>query len=81
MRLMKNKLMTFARSRPKKQRILGTEFYKLEHSKKLLSNENNMLTVYSLYKYYWILELLKKVKLRLPISIYSLIKQNDDKTK
>ena len=45
----KNKFMTCARSRSKEQQILRTEFYELEHSKKLF-NENNMLTVYSLYK-------------------------------
>ena len=68
----KNKFMTCARSRPKEHQILGPEFYELEHSKKLF-NENKLLTVYSLYKYHCLLELLKIVKLRMPISIYSLL--------
>ena len=72
----KNKFMTCARSRSKEQQILGAEFYELEHSKKLF-NENNMLTVYSLYKYHCLLELLKIVKLRMPISIlYSLFNRS-----
>ena len=62
----KNKFMTCARSRSKEQKILGTEFYEK------LFNENNMLTVHSLYKYHFLLELLKIVKLRMPISIHSL---------
>ena len=71
----KNKFMTCARSRSKEQQILGAEFYELEHSKKIF-NENNMLTVYSLYNYHCLLELLKIVKLRMPILIYSLFNRS-----
>ena len=47
----KNKFMTCARSQSKEQQILGAEFYELVHNKKVF-NVNNMLTVYSLYKYH-----------------------------
>ena len=67
----KNKFIIFARSRPKEQHIRGTELHELEHSKELF-NQNIMVTVYSFYKYPSLLEFLKIVKLRMPISIYSL---------
>ena len=59
-----------ARSRTKENQVLGTEFFKLEHSKPLF-NKNNLLTVYHLYKYYCLLEMFKIIKLRMPISLYS----------
>ena len=63
--------MTCVRTRPRESQKLGKEFYEQEHSKPL-SNDNNLLTVYQLYKYHCTLELFKIVKLRLPISLYSL---------
>ena len=54
---------------------LGADFYEQEHSKPLF-NENSLLTIYHLYRYYCLLELFKIIKLRMPISLYSLFKFN-----
>ena len=66
-----NKFMTCVRTRPRESQQLGNEFYEEEDSKPLF-NDNNLLTVYQLYKYHCTLEMFKIVKLRLPISLYSL---------
>ena len=61
---------------PRESQKLGKEFYEHEHSKPLF-NDNNLLTVYQLYKYHCTLELFKIVKLRLPISLYSLFNMSN----
>ena len=63
--------MTCVRTRPRESQKLGKEFYEQEHSKPLF-NDNNILTVYQLYKYHCTLEMFKIVKLRLQIPLYSL---------
>ena len=40
-------------------------------------NDNNLLTVYQLHKYHCTLEMFKIVKLRLPISLYSLFNMSN----
>ena len=71
-----NKFMTCVRTRPRETQKLGKEFYQQEHSKPLF-NDNNLLTVYQLYKYHCTLEMFKIVKLRLPISLYSLFNMSN----
>ena len=71
-----NKFMTCVRTRPRESQKLGNEFYEQEHSKPLF-NDNNLLTVYQLYKYHCTLEMFKIVKLRLPISLYSLFNMSN----
>ena len=71
-----NKFMTCVRTRPRESQKLGKEFYEQEHSKPLF-NDNNPLTVYQLYKYHCTLEMFKIVKLRLPISLYSLFNMSN----
>ena len=71
-----NKFMTCVRTRPRESQKLGKEFYEQEHSKPLF-NDNNLLTVYQLYKYHSTLEMFKIVKLRLPISLYSLFNMSN----
>ena len=68
-----NKFKTCARTRPKESQILGKEFYELEHSKPLF-NDNNLLTVFNLYKYHCQLEMFKIMKLSSPISLFSIFK-------
>ena len=67
----KDKFRTCARARPFGNQVLGSEFYQLEASKPLL-NKNDMLTVHNLYQYHSVLEIYKIMKLRVPISLYSL---------
>ena len=67
-----DKFKTCVRARPYGHQILGKEFYQLEPSEPLFVKEN-LLTVYSLYKYHCILELFKIIKFRQPISMYSLL--------
>ena len=71
-----NKFITCVRTRPRESQKLGKEFYEQEHSKPLF-NDNNLLTVYQLYKYHCTLEMFKIVKLRLPISLYSLFNMSN----
>ena len=67
----KDKFRTCARARPFGNQVLGAEFYKLEASKPLFTN-NSLLTVHNLYQYHCALEMYKIIKLRIPISLYSL---------
>ena len=69
------KFETCARTRTFESRILGREFFQREPSKPLFCN-NSLLTVHNLYKYHCIVEMFKVVKLRIPISIYELMKRS-----
>ena len=69
------KFETCARTRTFESRILGREFFQREPSKPLFCN-NSLLTVHKLYKYHCIVEMFKVVKLRIPISIYELMKRS-----
>ena len=69
------KFETCARTRTFESRILGREFFQREPSKPLFCN-NSHLTVHNLYKYHCIVEMFKVVKLRIPISIYELMKRS-----
>ena len=71
-----NKFMTGVRTRPRESQKREKEFHEQEHSKPLF-NDNNLLTVYQLYKYHCTLEMFKIVKLRLPISLYSLFNMSN----
>ena len=62
--------MTCVRTHPSR------ESQQLGNSKPLF-NDNNLLTVYQLYKYHCTLEMFKIVKLRLPISLYSMINMSN----
>ena len=46
-----NKFMIYVRTSPRKYQQLGKLFYEQEHSKPLF-NDNNLLTVYQLYKHH-----------------------------
>ena len=66
-----NKFKTCVRCRPFGEQVLGSDFYKKEHSKPLFTS-NDILSVHNLYKYHSSLEVYKVLKLRVPISLYSL---------
>ena len=67
----KNKFYTCVRVRPFGQQELGVDFYKKESSKPLFS-ANDILTIHNLYKYHSTVGTYKILKLRTPISLYSL---------
>ena len=71
-----NKFMTGVSTHPRESQKLGKEFDEQEHSKPLF-NDNNLLTVYQLYKYHCTLKMFKIVKFRLPISLYSLFNMSN----
>ena len=71
-----NNFMTCVRTRPREFQKLGKEFYEQEHSKPLF-NDNNLLTVYQLNTYHCTLDMFKILKLRLPISLYSLFNMSN----
>ena len=73
-----NKFKTCARVRPYGQQLLGPEFYRKESSKPLFIS-NNILSVHNLYKYYCMLETFKILKLRVPMSLYSLFTRSKRK--
>ena len=64
------KFRTCARCRPLDSQILGVEFYCKEHTKPLF-NKNDIMTVHNIYSYRCVIELLKILKFRLPIALYS----------
>ena len=66
-----DKFKTCARCREYGSQKLGSEFYSREHSKPLFT-QNNLLTVHNLYRYHCLAETFKILKLRLPISLFSL---------
>ena len=65
------KFKTCVRTRSLDSQILDEKFYAKEHSK-LLFNNNKILSVHNLYIYHCTLEVYKVLKLRSPISVYSL---------
>ena len=67
----KDKFRTCARTRQFGTQKLGSEFFKLESSKPLYV-KHDLLTVHNLYQYHSTLEAYKILKLRVPISLYSL---------
>ena len=71
-----DKFKTCARTRAKEYQLLSTAFFEKEHSKPIF-NKNNLLTVHHLYKYYCLLEMFKIIKLRMPISLYSMFNRSN----
>ena len=71
-----NKFKTCARTREYGSQKLGKEFYELEASKPLFTN-NKLLTVHNLYRYHCILSIFKIIKLRQPISMYSIFNRSN----
>lgn len=70
-----DKFRTCARSRPYDSQILGSEFYRLEAVEPLFEKEK-VLSIFSLYAYYTILEMYKIIKLRDPYAMYSLFNRS-----
>ena len=70
--------MTCVRVRPFGHQKLGPEFYKKESTKPLFTS-NDILTVHNLYKYHNTLGMYKILKIRIPISLYTLFKISDRK--
>ncbi len=68
-----DKFLTCARSRPYGKQHLGIEFFVKEHTKPIFT-KLQIMTVHNLYTYRCYCELLKILKFRLPISLYSLFK-------
>ena len=68
-----DKFCTCARTRPFDNQILGNDFY-IKESSKLLFNQQKLLTVHNLYTYFTALEILKILKLRVPMSLFSFFK-------
>jgi hypothetical protein len=66
-----NKFCTCVRTRPFGDQKLGQEFYAKEDTKPLF-NKLKLLTIHNLYTYYTCLEIFKCLKLRTPMSIFSL---------
>ena len=73
-----DKFKTCVRVRPYGSQILGSEFYRKESTKPLFVS-NDILTVHNLYSYYCILQTYKILKLRTPISLYSLFNRSQRK--
>ena len=69
------KFKTCARIRPYGKQFLDYKFYEKEHSKPLFNSEK-IMTVHNLYIYHCCLEMIKILKLRTPISLYSCLKFN-----
>ena len=65
-----DKFKTAARVRGRGGEKLGAEFYTREHTKPLF-NSNEILTIHNLFKYHTLLGVIKILKFRTPISIYS----------
>ena len=70
-----DKFRTCARTRIIGNQTLGPEFFEQEHTKPIF-NKNKLLSIYHLYKYYCLLEMFKIIKLRMPISLYSLFNRS-----
>ena len=64
------KFRTCVRARAFNEQILGSDFYIKEHTKPLF-NEHEIFTVWNLYHYRTITDVLKILKTRTPISLYS----------
>ena len=68
-----DKFCTCARRRHFDKQILGQDFYVKDNSKPFF-NRQKLLTVLDFYKYF---EILKILKLRIPMSIFSFFKLSD----
>ena len=66
-----DKFKTCARTRPFTEQILGSEFFEKEHTKPIFST-NKFLTIHNLHSYHCCMDILKFLKFRIPISLYSL---------
>ena len=66
----REKFNTCARCRSFGHQFLGLEFYCKEHTKPLFQ-KHEIMTVHNLYSYHCVMELLKILKFRIPISLYS----------
>ena len=64
------KFATCARCRPCNEQILGEQFYRKEPSKPLFM-KNKIMTVQNIYNYHCFMEVLKILKFRTPISLFS----------
>ena len=73
-----DKFRTCARTREYGSQILGVEFFEREHTKPLFVN-NELLCIQNLYRYHCIIETFKIIKLRQPISMYSLFNRSTRK--
>ena len=71
-----DKFKTSARCRPYGEQILGSEFYRKEHTKPLF-NTHEIMNVHNLYFYHCINDIFKVLKYRTPISLYSLFETSD----
>ena len=70
-----DKFRTCARVRSRENQILGSDFYKREHTKPLFK-KNCLLTIHNLYKYTCLFEMFKINKLESPISLLSLYQRS-----
>ena len=70
-----NKFMTCARCRAYGSQKLGKTFFSKESSKSLFTKEE-LLTVHNLYKYHCLVEVFKILKLRTPISLFTLFEKS-----
>ena len=66
----REKFNTCARCRSFGNQFLGLEFYCKEHTKPLFQ-KHEIMNVHNLYSYHCVMELLKILKFRIPISLYS----------
>ena len=67
----KNKFRTCARARPIGKQVLGSEFYRLEHTKPLF-NKHKILTIHNLFYYHTCVTLYKILRSRVPSALYTL---------
>ena len=65
-----DKFKTAARVRARDGERLGPEFYMREHTKPLF-NSTEILTIHNLFKYHTLLSVIKILKFKTPISMYS----------
>ena len=73
-----DKFETCARCRPCNEQILGEQFYRKEPSKPLFT-KNKIMTVQNIYNYHCFMDVLKILKLRTPISLFSEFNLSDRK--
>ena len=73
-----DKFKTCARARPYGEQILGSDYYRKEHTKPLMS-KHSVLNIYNLHHYCCALMCLKILKFRSPISLYSMFKLSSRK--
>ena len=66
-----NKFKTWACKRPYESQILGSEFYKKDHTKPLF-NKHNIMAIHNLYFWHCSTDVFKILKFRSPISLFTL---------